>query len=100
MLAWLDGELVARERARVPADDFAFRYGAACFETMLARGGRVFRLDAHLERLRAGLGAMGVQPPDPALLASAVEETLRANRLAEASVRLTVTAGQGRAPDL
>src|SRR5690606_25674152 len=47
--AWVDGALVPRGEARVSIDDFGARYGAACFETMLARTGRVFRLDAHLE---------------------------------------------------
>ena len=98
--AWVDGAVVPREEARISIDDFAVRYGAACFETMLARGGSVFRLDAHLDRLAAGLRAMGVAPPERAALADAVEATLSANALTEASVRLTVTAGRGHAPDL
>ncbi|MGE3857203.1 MAG: aminotransferase class IV, partial [Dehalococcoidia bacterium] len=98
--AWVDGGIVPREEARVSIDDFAVRYGAACFETMLARGGRVFRLDAHLDRLQAGLRAMGVAPPARDTLVRAVQETLAANGLTEASVRLTVTAGSGHAPDL
>ena len=61
--AWVDGAVVPRGEARVSIDDFAVRYGAACFETMLARGGGVFRLDAHLDRLAAGLRAMGVAAP-------------------------------------
>ena len=98
--AWVDGAVVPREDARVSIDDFAVRYGAACFETMLARNGRVFRLDAHLDRLDAGLRAMAVEPPARVLLERAVRETLDANALTEASVRLTVTAGIGHAPDL
>jgi len=98
--AWVDGAVVPRDEARVSIDDFAVRYGAACFETMLARGGRVFRLEAHLDRLEAGLRAMGVAPPPRSELARAITETLAANALAEASVRLTVTAGRGHAPDL
>lgn len=99
-LAWVDGALVPREQARLSIDDFAVRYGAACFETMLARHGRVFRLDAHLARLTGGLRAMHVPPPPLAALAEAVAATLRANALLDAGVRLTVTAGRGRAPDL
>ncbi len=98
--AWVDGAVVTREEASVSIDDFAVRYGAACFETMLARNGRVFRLGAHLDRLDAGLRAMGVEAPAHALLERAVRETLDANALTEASVRLTVTAGSGHAPEL
>ena len=98
--AWLDGRVVPREEARVSVDDFAVRYGAACFETMLARNGAVFRLDAHLDRLLQGLRGMGVAPPEAHELAAAVEAALAANWLLDASVRLTVTAGHGHAPDL
>ncbi|MFA7248887.1 MAG: aminotransferase class IV [Dehalococcoidia bacterium] len=98
--AWIDGAVVPRDEARISIDDFAVRYGAACFETMLARGGRVFRVEAHLDRLEAGLRGMGVAPPPRASTVAAIEETLRANGLPDASVRLTVTAGSGRSPDL
>ncbi len=99
-VAWVDGALVPRAEARVSIDDFAVRYGAACFETMLARNGRVFRLGAHLDRIEGGLRAMRVAPPLCADLERAVVETLAANGLSEASVRLTVTAGHGHVPDL
>ncbi|MEX2228346.1 MAG: aminotransferase class IV [Dehalococcoidia bacterium] len=99
-LAWLDGALVPRADARVSIDDFAVRSGATCFETMLAEGGRVFRLDRHLARLRGGLLEMGVSPPHAADLGAAIDETLRANGLTGAQVRLTVTAGRGGSPDL
>ena len=102
--AWVDGAVVPRDEARVSIDDFAVRYGAACFETMLARGGRVFRLAAHLDRLEDGLRGMGVEVPDRAILERAVDETLAANALTApdvgASVRLTVTAGSGHVPAL
>ncbi len=102
--AWVDGAVIPRDEARISIDDFAVRYGVACFETMLARGGRVFRLSAHLDRLEDGLRAMGVEAPDRAILERAVDETLAANGLTApqigASVRLTVTAGSGHIPAL
>jgi branched-subunit amino acid aminotransferase/4-amino-4-deoxychorismate lyase len=76
------------------------RYGAACFETMLAVNGRVFRLDRHVARLTGGLLEMHVEPPDADRLGKAIADTLRANGLTRAQVRLTVTAGRGGAPDL
>ena len=99
-IAWVDGALLPRTEAHVSIDDFAVRYGASCFETMLARNGHVFRLDAHLDRLEAGLRAMHAEPPARDVLRRAVVATLAANALTEASVRLTVTAGAGHAPDL
>lgn len=102
--AWVDGALTPRSEARVSVDDFGARYGAACFETMLARSGRIFRLEAHLERLEAGLAGLRVEAPARVELANAIEAVLEANELAgagsRASVRLSVSAGRGGAPDL
>ncbi len=99
-LAWVSGALVPRAEARVSVDDFAVRYGVAAFETMRAAHGRLFRLDAHLARLCAGLGAMRVAVPAEPALREAVAAVLEANALREAQVRLTVTGGSGRAPVL
>ena len=96
-LVWLDGALVERSEARVSIDDLGFLYGAACFETMRAYEGVAFRLDRHLERLAAGLAALGVRPPSRNALTEAVSATLAANGLREARIRLTVTAGSGAA---
>jgi branched-chain amino acid aminotransferase len=100
-LVWLDGALVPREEARVSIDDLGFLYGAACFETMRSVNGTVFRLDRHFDRLESGFTALGMQPPPRADLARAIEETLTANGLKAARIRLTVSAGRGAGrPDL
>jgi branched-chain amino acid aminotransferase len=94
-LVWLNGQLRRRAEARISIDDFGFLYGAACFETMRAFGGVVFRLDRHLARLLGGLDALGVNAPAPEVLGDAVRATLGANALREARVRLTVSPGVG-----
>jgi len=99
-LAWLDGAIRPRDDARVSIDDFGLRYGLACFETMLARHGRVFHLDAHLDRLEASLRLFRVEPPRREELTDAVAQTLAANGLDDASVRLSVTPGRGSRPAL
>ena len=107
-LVWLDGHLTPRESATVSIDDMGFLYGAACFETMRAHGGVVFRLDRHLARLERGLGMLGLAPPPRAGLRDAITATLEANSLHDstvaplgARVRLTVSAGRGQGrPDL
>lgn len=94
---WLNGSLLPRSEASVPIDDRGFLHGAACFETLRAFGGSVFRLGRHLDRLEAGLQAMGAEPPPRDVLHAAIAETLEANGLPEARVRLTVSAGRGGA---
>lgn len=90
---WLNGRLVPANEATVSVVDRGFLLGDALFETMRAYGGRVFRLAEHLDRLARGAQRIGL--PLPGGLADAVAETLSANGLADAAVRLTVTRGPG-----
>jgi len=91
----LNGRMVRYDRARIAHDDAGLQHGVGLFETMTAAHGRVFRLQAHLERLGRSLHELGAAAAvDADLLARAVERTLQHNELVEARVRLTVTSGR------
>lgn len=93
-IVYLNGSLVPRHEARVSVFDHGFLYGYGLFETMRAYHGRIFLLERHLERLASGAAAIGIGERLAGLdLAQACRETLAANGLAEARVRLTVTSG-------
>lgn len=93
---WVDGLVPAREAGISPFDS-GFLLGYGVFETMRACRGRVFRLEAHLDRLADGCRRLGINPvPERAELSRAVNRTLEANGLTTARVRLTVTAGEER----
>ena len=89
----VDGELVPREEATVPVDDRGFRYGDAAFETMRAYGGEVFEWDRHAARLARTCGTLGMPDAVPGDLPLRVAETLDANELRDAYVRVSVTRG-------
>lgn len=95
--AWLNGSLIAEETASVSIRDTGLLHAAGVFTTMRARHGVVFRLTAHLNRLRNSCQALFVplQYTDEQL-AAAVNELLEANALTDARLRLTVTRGQAR----
>ena len=96
----LNGELVPADEARVSALDLGFLYGYGLFETMRARSGRIFRLEQHLQRLRDSAEAIRL-PLGDRDLAAACYDTLRANNLLDARVRLAVSAGPGEgSPDV
>src|SRR5207247_10913749 len=91
---WLNGRLVRGAEASVSVFDRGFLLGDGLFETMRARGGRIFRLDRHLARLQQGAARLRFSLPATApKLERAIEETLGANALEEAAVRLTVCRG-------
>jgi len=93
-MVYLDGELVSLEQAKISVLDYGFLYGYGLFETMRAYSGRVFYLDRHLKRLARSLEALRIKT-EALALEEAVTETLRANRLADARIRLAVSIGEG-----
>ncbi|RDZ65554.1 4-amino-4-deoxychorismate lyase [Haloferax sp. Atlit-12N] len=90
----VDGELAPAESASIPITDRGFLYGDAAFETLRAYGGEVFHWDAHADRLAETCDALGMGHglSDDDLRAR-IDETLAANDLDEAYVRLSVTRG-------
>ena len=90
----VDGEIVPASEATVSVDDRGFRYGDAAFETMRAYGGTVFAWERHCERLEATCEALGFEHGlSDADLRERIDETLAANDLADAYVRLSITRG-------
>ena len=90
----VDGELVPAEAASVSVDDRGFRYGDAAFETMRAYGGEIFAWKAHADRLRETCEVLkldhGIATDD---LHRRIDDTLAANELSDAYVRLSITRG-------
>ena len=89
----VDGDLVDRSEATVHVDDRGFRYGDGAFETCRAYGGTVFLWDRHLDRLEATCETLGMSAAVPDDLGDRVRETLAANGMAEAYVRVSITRG-------
>ena len=95
-IVYINGELVERTEARVSAFDRGLLYGYGLFETMRSYGGRVFRIDRHLSRLMRSAEMLAIDTAlDAAELGRAVYDTVSANKLDDARIRLTVTAGEG-----
>jgi branched-chain amino acid aminotransferase len=91
---WVNGSLVEAGDARVSTTDRGFTLGDGLFETMRLTNGRIFRLTAHLDRLRRSARRIGLACPEP--LEAAIAATIRANNVVEGSVRLTLS--RGRSP--
>ena len=93
-IVYLNGSLIPRSQARISALDYGFLYGFGLFETMRAYGGQVFRLDSHLNRLARSAEILGL-PIEALDLKGAVMDTIHANKLSEARVRITISIGEG-----
>ncbi len=90
----VDGELVPASAATVSVEDRGFAYGDAAFETMRAYGGDVFRWETHAARLADTSETLaldhGIADRE---LKRRIDETLAANDLTDAYVKLSVTRG-------
>jgi len=95
MKLWWNGTIIDETEAVIPITDHGFLYGIGLFETFRTYGGgRPFRLDQHIERLREGCEELRLAyAPDAAEIREAVKETLRANGLEDGYVRWSVSAG-------
>jgi branched-chain amino acid aminotransferase len=93
-VVWVNGSLVPAAEACVSTTDRGFTLGDGLFETMRVTNGRVFRLGAHLDRLRRSARRIALTCPEP--LEAAVTTTVQASDVAEGAVRLTLT--RGRSP--
>jgi branched-chain amino acid aminotransferase len=87
---------VPEHEAKVSVFDHGLLYGDGVFEGLRSYSGRVFRLDAHLDRLWASARAIALEIPlAKDVVAQAVNDTLAANKLIDGYVRLVVTRGAG-----
>lgn len=93
---YLDGAIVPVSEARISVFDHGVLYGDGVFEGIRSYGGRVFRLQAHLQRLQDSARAIRLQlPMSLDDFAKAVHDTLRANNITDGYIRLVVTRGVG-----
>ncbi len=97
--AFIDGDLVPAASARVSLFDHGLLYGDGVFDTMFARNGGIFRLDAHLDRFRRSRLAIDLRVAlSEGELREAVLGTLRANGLRDAYIKIIATRGVGPEP--
>jgi branched-chain amino acid aminotransferase len=96
MTIYLDGKFVSEEEAKVSVFDHGLLYGDGVFEGIRLYGGKIFRLDQHLDRLFASAKAIMLQVPmTRQQLVEACCQTCARNQLRDGYIRLVVTRGVG-----
>ncbi|MBA7484744.1 Branched-chain-amino-acid aminotransferase [subsurface metagenome] len=94
-LVYLNGSLIPRSQAQISVFDHGFLYGYGLFETMRAYHGKIFLLERHLNRLLSASKVLGLGTKlNTAELGKACMDTLAANGLENARLRLTVSRGE------
>lgn len=96
MQVYINRRLVPAKEAVISVFDHGFLYGDGIYETMRVYDGVTFMLDEHLRRLYRSASLIGLTVPlDADSLKTSLYDTLIANSLRSAFVRLTVSRGYG-----
>lgn len=95
-IVYLNGDLIPISDAKISPLDHGFLYGYGLFETMRAYNGTIFHLDQHLIRLQKSAETLNLASQIiPSELKKACYDALNANKLVDARIRITISAGEG-----
>jgi branched-chain amino acid aminotransferase len=96
MKIYLNGKIVAKEKALVSVLDHGFLYGDGIYETLIVYNGKIFKIDEHIKRFFQSARMTGFTIPlTKQQIEAAFYKTLKANNLKEAYIRIQITRGYG-----
>lgn len=96
MKIYINGKFYEKEKAKISVFDHGFLYGDGVFEGIRSYNSRVFKLKEHIDRLYESAHSICLEIPlSKDKLTEAVCDTLRANKLDNAYIRLVVSRGKG-----
>ncbi len=96
MKVYINGKLYEKQEARISVFDHGLLYGDGVFEGIRAYDRLVFKLEEHIDRLYESAHSIMLNiSMTRAQMVKAVCDTLKANDLKDAYIRLVVTRGEG-----
>jgi D-alanine transaminase len=95
MIVYLNGAFIDHADARVSVDDRGFLFADGIYEVIRVYEGRLFMAEPHMDRLRAGLNALRMDPGAAGGLLEVAERLLDENdlRAGDATVYMQITRG-------
>jgi D-alanine transaminase len=94
MRVYLNGDILDASEARVPVDDRGFLFADGVYEVVRVYDGKPFLMEPHMQRLRAGLGALQIDASGLDAIARAAALLIDENELrGDATIYIQVTRG-------
>lgn len=90
MIVYLNGAWIPHSDAKVSVDDRGFLFADGVYEVVRAYEGRLFLLGPHLQRMRAGLAALQIDPICVDPLEQIMERLLDENGLRHADATVYI----------
>lgn len=96
LVTYVNGAFVPKDEAKISVYDHGYLYGDGVFEGIRVYNGRIFRLDAHLDRLYESAKYLMLDIPlSKDDLSAAILETVRRSGLRDAYIRPVISRGVG-----
>jgi D-alanine transaminase len=92
-LAFLNGDIMPIEEARVPIEDRGYQFADAVYEYLAGYKGRLFALEQHLDRLEHSMRVLNFPNVSRDMVRNALEETLKQSGIEDAGVYLQISRG-------
>jgi len=94
-IVYFNGEFVPKEQVHISPDDRGFLFGDGVYDVTLTYGGKLFRIDDHLQRMANGLESLEIKGADVFGLSAVGEELLKRNNLDSFSQALYLQVSRG-----
>jgi D-alanine transaminase len=92
-LAYLNGKVMPIADAMVPAEDRGYNFGDAVYEFVASYNGRLFCLEAHIDRLERSMRELAFAPLDRGTVKDAIVTLFRQAAIARAGIYIQVSRG-------
>jgi D-alanine transaminase len=100
MQVYFNGKYLPKEEVCISPDDRGFLFADSIYEVMRSYQGRIFEIEAHIERLNYGARQLRFQMTDFGFLQEVCANLLRANELLRREAVLYIQVTRGVAPRL
>jgi D-alanine transaminase len=99
-VVWLSGAYMDRGEASISPEDRGFLFADGVYEVVISYGGRIFRIEDHVARLRRSLDGISIRGVDAAILADIAPELVARNDLSDVDAIIYMQVTRGAAPRL
>ena len=100
MLSYYNGKYLPKEEVAISPDDRGFLFADALYEVIRSYSGRLFQLQAHIERMNYGARELRFNVTDFSYLGNVAEQLIRRNNLIEGDALIYIQVTRGIAPRL
>ena len=98
MIAYFNGRFIPQKDVKISPDDRGFLFADGAYEVIRSYGGRLFKVEEHLERLERSLSELLITLPSPTNLRAVAEQLIHRNNLENGDATLYIQVTRGVAP--